>query len=293
MSVLFFPGLHQTSDAKHFQRCCIAVHRFRNRRAPMGCPEVFIDSGAFTTIARFGGYPDPVFLYARRLHEIHHKGIASITAAVAQDYMCEAFMLKRTGMTVRQHQELTIERYDELLDELTFLFEDDVPFPVIPVLQGYQPGEYQQHLDMYGDRLKPGMWVGVGSVCKRNSSTSDVIGVLDAIERRRPGLRLHGFGLKTTALKDTTVRSLLYSADSMGWALHEQKELTVRWSRLCAELGRKLTTWEVKQILRNLGQHCPDPNSWRAALRFSESIERQVSTTETSWQMGLPLHAAE
>jgi hypothetical protein len=39
-----------------------------------------------------------------------------------------------------------------------------------------------------------------------------------AIKNERPDLRLHGFGLKTTALADPLVRSMLWSADSMAWS---------------------------------------------------------------------------
>ena len=39
---------------------------------------------------------------------------------------------------------------------------------IMPVLQGYKPEEYIEHLNMYGSRPSLGAWVGVGSVCKRN-----------------------------------------------------------------------------------------------------------------------------
>jgi hypothetical protein len=33
----FFVGLHQPSDAKHFERCCIHVGRLKSRRKALGC----------------------------------------------------------------------------------------------------------------------------------------------------------------------------------------------------------------------------------------------------------------
>jgi len=71
---------------------------------------------------------------------------------------------------------------------------------------------------MYGSRLRKGMRVGVGSVCKRNGNRYAVVAVLSAIKAIRPDLRLHGFGLKTTTLADSLVDTLLYSADSMAWS---------------------------------------------------------------------------
>ena len=44
--------------------------------------------------------------------------------------------------------------------------------------------------------------------------------MLLAIKDLRPDLRLHGFGLKTTALAHPLVRSLLETADSMAWSYH-------------------------------------------------------------------------
>ena len=60
--------------------------------------------------------------------------------------------------------------------------------------------------------------MGVGSVCKRNGHPRQIEDVLLAIKSERPDLRLHGFGIKLTALSSVTVRSLLHSADSMAWS---------------------------------------------------------------------------
>jgi hypothetical protein len=73
---------------------------------------------------------------------------------------------------------------------------------ILPVLQGYQPTEYVAHLHQYGDRLGAGMWVGVGSVCKRNSKPEQIEAIVSAIKQERPDLRLHLFGIKLTALKN-------------------------------------------------------------------------------------------
>jgi hypothetical protein len=167
-----------------------------------------LDSGAFSTIEKHGGYPFPVSEYAAQIRKWKHCG--TLLAAVTQDFMCEPHMLERTGMTVEDHQRLTIERYDALLREDTGVY-------IMPVLQGYDPAEYQRHIEMYGERLRQNMWVGVGSVCKRNGTPLKVRDVLVAIRLRRPDLRLHGFGLKRTSLESGVIRSLLYSADSMAW----------------------------------------------------------------------------
>ncbi len=145
-----------------------------------------------------------------------------------------------TGLDVATHQRLTIERYGRI--------RAAVPphIHVMPVLQGYQPEEYLTHLEQYGDRLTFGMWVGVGSVCKRNGDPAAIEAVLGAIKKARPDLRLHGFGLKLTALSSKRVCQWLWSADSLAWSFAARRQ------------GR-------------------DGNNWREAARFVDRIEARAA----------------
>lgn len=211
----FFVGLHRPSHAKNFDRACISIGVLRKRKGPFQVKDWIMDSQAFMTILKYGGYPHPPEEYAGQI--IRWKDNGNLLAAVSQDYMCEPDMLKITGLTVADHQRLTIERYDALLAADTGVY-------IMPVLQGYTPCEYVDHIRQYGERLTPGMWVGVGSVCKRNGSPKRVLDVLIAIRTARPDLRLHGFGLKTTALANGTIRELLESADSMAWSYAARKQ---------------------------------------------------------------------
>lgn len=246
----FYVGLHQPGDAKHFASACVSINRLRSRKKPLACPDVLVDSGAFTELHQHGRYRHSVEEYAADLRRIHESGVASISAAVAQDYMCEPFMLAKTGLTVEDHQRLTIERYDALV-------ACGLPFPILPVLQGYAPADYVRHIRAYGARLTPGMWVGVGSVCKRNSSPDQIVAVLSAIYDERPDLRLHGFGVKITALQHPRVRELLYSADSMAWSFNARKN------------GR-------------------NGNDWREARSFAERVTAIARRAFEPWQMQLP-----
>ena len=213
----FYVGLHHPGDAQHFPRACVSIRSLKKRRLGLCCPDVLIDSGAFSELSLHGKYRFPVSAYADELRRLHGWGVARISAAVAQDYMCEPWILQKTGLTVEDHQRLTIERYDALIAE-------KLPVPIMPVLQGFMPDDYIRHIDQYGERLQPGMWMGVGSVCKRNGRPSAIMAVLWAIHVKRPDLRLHGFGLKRTALEDGQIRKMLYSADSMAWSFAARYE---------------------------------------------------------------------
>lgn len=213
----FFTGLHQPSDASEFDAAFISVNRLRNRKAPIRARDWIMDSGAFTEISTHGTYRHSVSEYAAEIRRWSKNG-GVLLAAVAQDYMCEPWILDKTGLSVPDHQRLTIERYDDLLRE------DVGGVYIIPVLQGYAPADYVLHVRQYGERLAHGAWVGVGSVCKRNGDPRSIEAVLLAIKSERPDLRLHGFGLKTTALASGLVRELLYTADSMAWSFSARKQ---------------------------------------------------------------------
>jgi len=209
--VRFFTGLHQPADAKHFDAAFISVNRLRDRKGPFAVGDWIMDSGAFTEISTHGHYRHSVAQYAEQIRRWKNNG--NLLAAVAQDYMCEAFIVEKTGLSIPEHQRLTVERYDELLAEDTGVY-------ILPVLQGFAPEDYVDHIRLYGPRLAPGQWVGVGSVCKRNGDPRAVAAVLMAIKKARPDLRLHGFGLKTTALANPLIVSMLETADSMAWSFH-------------------------------------------------------------------------
>lgn len=211
----FFTGLHQPSDAKHFDAAFVSVNRLRKRKGGFAVGDWIMDSGAFTEISTHGHYRHGVAEYAAEIRRWKENG--NLLAAVSQDYMCEPFIVQKTGLGVGQHQIMTIERYDALLAEDTGVY-------ILPVLQGFAPGDYVQHIRMYGARLAPGMWVGVGSVCKRNGDPRSIAAVLIAIKNERPDLKLHGFGLKKTALGSDFITSMLHTADSMAWSFHARKQ---------------------------------------------------------------------
>jgi hypothetical protein len=120
------------------------------------------------------------------------------------DWMCEPFMVNRTGLSVNEHLARTVANYLELAPD------------VIPVVQGYEPRDYDRCIAMYqreGVDLAAMPVVGIGSVCKR-SRLRETIRLLRYLSDY--GIRFHGFGLKGTTYR--ALRGLLASADSMAWS---------------------------------------------------------------------------
>lgn len=194
----------------------ISANALRGRKSDITPNDWILDSGAFTEISAHGRFRTTVEEHAEAIHRWSRCG--NLLAAVAQDFMCEPFVLQKTGLSVPEHQALTIERYRDLKSLV------DPQTPLMPVLQGRTPEDYARHARDYGTLLGPGAWVGVGSVCKRQGDPAATAAVLRAIAAERPDLRLHGFGVKLTALADGRVRALLHSADSMAWSYAARKQ---------------------------------------------------------------------
>lgn len=213
--MIFFIGLDKAHMARHFKRCMISVNTLENRRSPFQVRDWIMDSGAFSRISTGKGHM-PTEDYAGQIRRWSRCG--RLLAAVCQDYMCEPFILDITGLDIPNHQRLTTENYHCLRQA------DTSGTYIMPVLQGYAPADYLDHIEMYGADLARGSWVGVGSVCKRNSSPAKIEEVLHAILSRRPDLRIHGFGVKSTALRSGFIRDALYSADSMAWSFAARKQ---------------------------------------------------------------------
>jgi len=212
--MLFYLGTHVLSYCKHFEYVFISIKVLRRRKSDFGVNNWIMDSGAFSDIVLNGRFSNSPQEYAQEINRWSNCG--KLEMAVSQDYMCEPFALEKTGLTIVEHQGLTIKRYDELIKYTSI--------PIMPVLQGYEPIDYLRHIEQYGDRLKAGMRVGIGSVCKRNKTVREIVDVIEPIKKKVPDIRLHGFGLKITALKNMYVHSLLYSSDSSAWSYHARKQ---------------------------------------------------------------------
>lgn len=204
----FYIGLHHPSVAWPFKRAMISVNALKHRKSGFRANEWIMDSGAFSQLYHRGKFTLSPEQYVERIN--YFSKIGKLKSAVAQDWMCENIILHRTGNSIEEHQALTLLSYSEL--------QPLSAIPIMPVLQGWTPADYVSHVRQYGGLLEPGAWVGVGSVCKRNSNPDAIEDVLCAIKSERMDLRLHGFGIKISALERPTVRAMLHSSDSMAWS---------------------------------------------------------------------------
>jgi hypothetical protein len=152
--------------------------------------------------------------------------------------MCEPWIVERTGLSIREHQERTVSNYLELRDR----------GPFIPVLQGWALDDYEACMSLYADAgvdLAAVPMVGIGSVCRRQD-TDEIGRIMLAVHDA--GIRAHGFGVKKEGI--ARYGRLLASADSMAWSYNARKNPPLPGCRHknCANCPRWALRWR-RQLL--------------------------------------------
>jgi len=171
-----------------------------------------VDSGGFSELRAHGRWTVSPETYAADVRAWGEQ-TGTLRWAAIQDWMCEPSQLAKTGLSLASHQRRTIRSFETLRR-----IAPDVRW--LPVLQGWTPDDYASHVRQYAARghdLHAMELVGVGSVCRRNTS-AEVANVC-AVVRRIASLgltRLHGFGVSLGALP--AVAGHLASSDSLAWS---------------------------------------------------------------------------
>lgn len=202
------------------------------------------DSGGFSELTMHGAWQTTPAQYVSEVRR-HRDEVGNLEWAAIQDWMCEPFMLAKTGLSVEEHQRRTIDSYATLLD-----LAPEIPWA--PVLQGWEPDDYLRHLDAYGARgfdLRRAPVVGVGSVCRRQHMDAAIL-----ILRSLQGLKLHGFGFKVQGLERAW--NLLASSDSLAWSFNARHSppLPGCTHKSCANCPRYALRWyeRVQRRLQSL-----------------------------------------
>ncbi len=192
----------------------IRLRRECRRRLPRALTKWRKDSGGFSVLNASGSWTGSDREYAEETL-VHMERIGNLDAVAIRDWMCEPDVRAKTGKTIREHQELTIESLAALRH-----FAPEAPW--MPVLQGWHLDDYLEHLDMYraaGFDLAAERVVGVGSVCRRQG-TREAAGIMTTLASR--GIRIHAFGAKTCGL--ALYRDRISSADSLAWSYAARRQ---------------------------------------------------------------------
>lgn len=179
----------------------------RYRTLPRAVGRWALDSGGFSELAMYGGWVTTAKEYISAVRR-YREEVGGLDWCAPQDWMCEPTMLAKTGLTVTDHQNRTVDSFVRLADHLGDL--------VVPVVQGWEHDDYLRCVDLYDARgidLTTYRTVGVGSVCRRNADAAigRIVRSLDGL-----GLRAHGFGIRSSAFVD--LYGVMASSDSMAWS---------------------------------------------------------------------------
>ena len=257
----FFLGFHHPHQLAHARVPLFVSHRQlrRLRSLPRAADVWALDSGGFTELSEHGRWTISATDYARAVARYRDE-IGRLAWVAPQDWMCEPWILDRTGLTVEEHQRRTIDSVIELRA---------LGVPAIPVLQGWEHADYHRHVEAYeiaGFDLRAEPIVGLGSVCRRQAH-ADAADLVRGLAAR--GLKLHGFGFKSTGLR--LCGDALASADSLAWSYHARREPPlpecVGKHSNCANCLRFALRWRAA-LLTRIGQTPGEQRSlldWRAA----------------------------
>lgn len=201
----FYLGTHMPHWLRFSDVPLFVSHRrlARDRGLPTAVCSWALDSGGFTELSMFGEWRTSPSEYVEAVQS-YVEVVGLLEWAAPQDWMCEPWIVKKTGLSVAEHQRRTVENYLELRDR----------GPFIPVLQGWELGDYVAHREMYlaaGVDLTELSRVGLGSVCRRQYTAE-----IGQIVGEMSDLQLHGFGVKGAGIR--RYGHQLASADSMAWS---------------------------------------------------------------------------
>lgn len=173
-----------------------------------------LDSGGFSELSMYGRWETTPEQYTEEVRR-YAREIGNMEWAAIQDWMCEPEILKKTGLTVEEHQRRTVANYLRLRE-----LAPEIPWT--PVIQGWTLEQYLACVELYkeaGVDLRELPIVGIGTICRRQNTlrAGMIIGWIAGM-----GIRLHGFGLKVQGLRNCAQH--LVSSDSLAWSFQARRE---------------------------------------------------------------------
>jgi hypothetical protein len=134
--VRFLLGTHRPNWLEELTVPLFISHRRLKgyKTLPHACGEWALDSGGFTELSKYGEWRTTVPEYLEAVTR-YQAEVGNLAWAAPQDWMCEPWIIAKTGLSVREHQERTVTNYLDLRDR----------GPFIPVLQGWDARGLRLH----------------------------------------------------------------------------------------------------------------------------------------------------
>ncbi|GAA2734096.1 DUF7221 family queuine tRNA-ribosyltransferase-like protein [Actinocorallia aurantiaca] len=108
--VAFYLGTHQPAWLTRVRVPLFVSHRRldRYKRLPRARCRWALDSGAFTELGRHGQWTESPDTYVSAVCRYRDE-VGRLAWAAPQDWLCEPFVRARTGLSVREHLERSVE----------------------------------------------------------------------------------------------------------------------------------------------------------------------------------------
>lgn len=201
----FYYGSSWRWPLPYLPRVMLSFNMIRKIKTPWKIDIPFmLDSGAYAALAGDinGEYPYTTEDYA--------EGIAKWNPDICwtMDYPCEPDLRLKGAYTVTEAQQKTIKNQLKL---------QDLNVNTQMVVQGWEIEDYVYNLDMIKQQGLLTEHLGIGSVCRRGQ-TQQIARIIRTVKKNVPSwVKLHGFGIKKSVLRDTDAKYHLFSADSQSW----------------------------------------------------------------------------
>jgi hypothetical protein len=203
--------------------------------------DLTLDSGGFTCHVTYGGFPWTIDAYVELAASYPFRHFASFDYPVEQEIAADRTAIdERLSRTVAANRE-TRRRARDAGIEHRFM----------PVLQGRSPDDYERCADALCWSIEAGRTIGVGSMCRREvRGPEGLVAVVERLDRiLPPGVRLHCFGVKGTALRYLAeFGTRVASIDSQAYGVGCRRDAYRRGiSKTDTLVARHMSTWLRRQ----------------------------------------------
>lgn len=209
-----------------------------------GLASIDLDSAGFVLAVKERGIPWSVDDYIALAASFPFRRFASLDLCVEPEIAddCDE-VLDRIARTVRLNRACHVRAVDA-----------GIAGAFMPVLQGRRPEDYLRCWDGIAHLVRPGQVVGVGSLCRRHvGGPEGLVAVIDRLDRSLPrDVRLHGFGVKGTALSLlASFGDRVASIDSQAYGIAARREAHVAGrSKTGRMVAAHMQRWTERQWAR-------------------------------------------
>ncbi|WP_302083039.1 DUF7221 family queuine tRNA-ribosyltransferase-like protein [Salinibaculum rarum] len=185
-----------------------SADKFGTVWTPRSPDNVFIDSGGYQAVSRWGGEypysPTELFEYASQMGAEY---------VATMDLVCDPNVESDLSSTERIEQ--TVENTTEVVAAYE-ASSTNYDFQLVPVIQGWKPREYLECVDAFRDRGLIREYMGIGSVARKHAN-DEIHEILTRLNNNLPSTDFHLFGAKLSIVRDHRFWGQFESCDSAAW----------------------------------------------------------------------------